>query len=109
MSDSKAAALNHSTEPDLTGRELGEYRILRRLGRGAMAVVYLAEQLSLRRQVALKVLKSDLANDQKYVRRFHHEAQAVASRGEDYRRYQRTTSPFVPWPPREDPLAGKGE
>ena len=31
------------------------------------------------------------------------EAQAVRSRGEDYRRYQRTTSPFFPWPPREDP------
>jgi steroid 5-alpha reductase family enzyme len=31
------------------------------------------------------------------------EAQAVATRGEDYRRYQRTTSPFIPWPPRRDP------
>lgn len=31
------------------------------------------------------------------------EAQAVASRGDDYRAYQRTTSPFVPWPPRDDP------
>ena len=31
------------------------------------------------------------------------EAQALASRGEDYRRYQRTTSAFVPWPPRPDP------
>jgi steroid 5-alpha reductase family enzyme len=30
------------------------------------------------------------------------EAQAVSSRGEDYRAYQRTTSPFVPWPPRRD-------
>lgn len=30
------------------------------------------------------------------------EAQALRSRGEDYRRYQRTTSPFFPWPPRED-------
>ena len=30
------------------------------------------------------------------------EAQAVRSRGEDYRRYQRTTSAFVPWFPRED-------
>ena len=29
------------------------------------------------------------------------EAQALATRGEDYRRYQRTTSPFVPWFPRE--------
>lgn len=35
------------------------------------------------------------------------EAQALASRGEDYRRYQRTTSPFLPWPPRRDPGAAK--
>lgn len=32
------------------------------------------------------------------------EAQSLRSRGEDYRRYQRTTSPFFPWPPREDPV-----
>jgi steroid 5-alpha reductase family enzyme len=31
------------------------------------------------------------------------EAQALASRGQDYRQYQRTTSPFVPWPPRRQP------
>ncbi len=36
------------------------------------------------------------------------EAQALASRGDDYRRYQRTTSPFVPWPPRRDPDADAG-
>jgi len=35
------------------------------------------------------------------------EAQALASRGEDYRRYQRTTSPFIPWPPRQDKSAGQ--
>ena len=34
------------------------------------------------------------------------EARALASRGADYRRYQRTTSAFVPWPPRPDPGAG---
>jgi serine/threonine-protein kinase len=43
-----------------------------------MAEVYLAEQLSLRRQVALKILKSNLALDSAYVRRFHNEAQAAA-------------------------------
>jgi steroid 5-alpha reductase family enzyme len=37
------------------------------------------------------------------------EAQALASRGDDYRAYQRTTSAFVPWPPRRDPLAGEGD
>ena len=45
------------TEPDMSGRRIGDYQLLRRLGRGGMAEVYLAEQLSLRRQVALKVLR----------------------------------------------------
>ena len=44
-----------------------------------MAEVYLAEQRSLRRQVALKVLKSNLAKDESYVKRFHNEAQAAAA------------------------------
>ncbi len=66
-------------ELDLSGRQLGDYRLLRRLGRGAMADVYLAEQGSLRRQVAFKVLKRELAADQTYVRRFHGEAQAAAA------------------------------
>lgn len=62
----------------LAGRQLGDYRVLRRLGRGGMSVVYLAEQMSLKRRVAIKVLKSDLAEDESYVRRFHKEAQAAA-------------------------------
>lgn len=64
---------------DLTGRQLGEYTLLRRLGRGGMADVYLATQASLNRQVALKVLKPDLARDESYVQRFHREAQAAAA------------------------------
>ena len=51
----------------------------RRLGRGAMAEVYLAQQVSLDRQIALKVLNADLALDPNYVRRFHHEAKAAAA------------------------------
>jgi serine/threonine-protein kinase len=66
-------------ELDLSGRQLGDYRLLRRLGRGAMADVYLAEQGSLRRQIAFKVLKRELAFDQTYVQRFHMEAQAAAA------------------------------
>ena len=64
---------------DLSGRQIGDYRLLRRLGRGGMADVYLAEQLSLRRQIAFKVLKRELAKDDTYVRRFHMEAQAAAA------------------------------
>jgi len=64
---------------DLSGRQVGDYRLLRRLGRGGMADVYLAEQQSLRRQIAFKVLKRELAKDDTYVRRFHMEAQAAAA------------------------------
>ncbi len=64
---------------DLTGRRLGDYHLLRRLGQGAMAEVYLAEQQSLRRQVALKLLRSPLAADPTFLRRFQLEAQAAAS------------------------------
>jgi len=63
---------------NLTGRELGDYQILRRLGRGGMADVYLARQVSLDRNVALKILKPELAKDESYIQRFRQEAQAAA-------------------------------
>jgi serine/threonine-protein kinase len=78
MSDASSPA-SESMDRDLSGRQLGDYRLLRRLGRGAMAEVYLAEQCSLNRQVAFKVLKTELAKDETYVRRFQREAQAAAA------------------------------
>jgi len=77
MSDNSAPPANNT--PDLTGRDLGDYRILRRVGSGGMAEVYLAEQGSLSRQVALKVLNHTLATDASYVARFQNEARAAAS------------------------------
>ena len=79
MTDASPPPADGTPQPDLAGRRLGDYQLLRRLGRGAMADVYLAEQISLRRQVAFKVLRSDLAGDGSYVQRFHHEAMAAAS------------------------------
>jgi eukaryotic-like serine/threonine-protein kinase len=79
MSDEQALSTPPAPDLDLTGRRMGDYRLLRRLGRGGMADVYLAEQESLHRRVAFKVLKSSLARDASYVRRFVHEAQAAAS------------------------------
>jgi len=64
---------------DLSDRTLGNYRLLHRLGRGGMADVYLAEQASLQRQVAVKVLRPELASQADYVQRFHNEARAVAA------------------------------
>ena len=63
---------------DLTGRTLGDYHVLRRLGEGGMGQVYLAEQLSLKRKVALKILRADLAANPASLQRFRAEAEAVA-------------------------------
>jgi serine/threonine protein kinase len=54
------------------------FRIERELGRGGMAVVYLARQLELNRPVALKVMRPGLALDERHVARFRREALAVA-------------------------------
>ena len=54
------------------------YEILERIGTGGMAVVYKAKCHRLNRLVAVKVLKSDLAEDADFRRRFRDESQAVA-------------------------------
>jgi hypothetical protein len=57
---------------------LGDFRIIREIGRGGMGVVYEAEQLSLGRRVALKVLPFAAALDSRQLQRFKNEAQAAA-------------------------------
>jgi eukaryotic-like serine/threonine-protein kinase len=58
---------------------LGDFRSLREIGRGGMGVVYHAEQESLGRSVALKVLSSTTLLDRQMLRRFHREARAAAN------------------------------
>jgi serine/threonine protein kinase/Flp pilus assembly protein TadD len=57
---------------------LGDFRLLRELGRGGMGIVYEAEQLSLTRRVALKVLPFAGTLDPRHLQRFRREAQAAA-------------------------------
>src|ERR1700746_3222343 len=66
-----------AAEVDLTGRTLGDYHILRRLGQGGMGQVYLAEQLSLKRKVAIKVLREDVAGNPTSLERFKAESKTV--------------------------------
>ena len=64
---------------DLTAIQLGDFRLLRRLGAGGMAEVYLAEQISLSRMVAVKILRDNAVSDSNSVllRRFEQEARAA--------------------------------
>src|SRR5262249_13825433 len=59
-------------------QQLGDYRILREIGKGGMGIVYEAEQVSLGRHVAVKVLPRNLLLDARCKRRFEREAKSAA-------------------------------
>ncbi|MBU8877779.1 Stk1 family PASTA domain-containing Ser/Thr kinase [Bacillus sp. FJAT-29790] len=64
----------------LIGKRLsGRYKILEIIGGGGMANVYLAHDMILDRDVAVKMLRLDFANDDEFIRRFHREAQSATS------------------------------
>lgn len=64
---------------DLTGKQLGQYRIVSPLGEGGMAAVYKAYQPTMDRYVALKILPRHFASDPEFVGRFEQEAKVIAS------------------------------
>ncbi len=70
------SAPEEDTLPDKT---LGDFHIVRELGRGGMGIVYEAEQLSLNRRVALKILPMAAVLDPRTLQRFKNEAQAAAA------------------------------
>ena len=63
---------------DLSGKRLANYDVRERLGAGGMAVVYLAIQQPLGREVALKALTPGLIEDPGFIRRFEQEAKTLA-------------------------------
>ena len=69
----------HSRNTIAAGTELAHYRILSLLGAGGMGEVYLAEDLKLRRKVALKMLAPELTGDERGLRRFEQEAHAASA------------------------------
>jgi hypothetical protein len=66
-------------ERDRTGETLGRFQIARLLGRGGMGVVYEAVDLTLRRKLALKLLRADAIEGPEHRRRFLREARAAAA------------------------------
>jgi tetratricopeptide (TPR) repeat protein/tRNA A-37 threonylcarbamoyl transferase component Bud32 len=74
--DALEALAGPTTAP---GKTLGDFRLLREVGRGGMGVVYEAEQVSLGRRVALKVLPTAATMDARALQRFQNEARAAAS------------------------------
>ncbi len=70
--------LRHDPELDVQGQPLRGYRLLEKLGEGAFGEVYRAIQPQVGREVAVKVVHPELANQPDFVRRFEREAQLVA-------------------------------
>jgi WD40 repeat protein/DNA-binding SARP family transcriptional activator len=70
--------LEQDAELEVTGEPLRGYRLIERIGEGPLAVVSRARQPHVEREVAIKVIPSEVANDPDFVRRFESEARLVA-------------------------------
>ena len=77
VGDPTSAGQGESDTSASAPRQMGDYRIIREIGHGGMGVVYEAEQVSLGRHVALKVLPPAMIRDPKQKRRFEREAKAA--------------------------------
>lgn len=64
---------------DLSGSQLGEYRLVRKIAKGGMGEVYEGVQLALDRRVAVKIIAEELVSDPSFVQRFEREAKSSAA------------------------------
>src|SRR5271156_3390632 len=80
LEDSPALNLSSAQPPAVAGKRIGAYRILGEIGRGGMAIVYLAERADeqFRKRVAIKMLQPGTNKDE-ILRRFRNERQALAA------------------------------
>ena len=80
QTEDKANGDTQTSCDNLLGQQFGSYRILKKLGQGGMGAVYQAENVGLKRKVALKILPPDLAaSNPQYAQRFLREAQSQAA------------------------------
>jgi len=79
VADAVAEMIAQQPNPSLVGHSISHYQVLSLLGAGGMGEVYLAQDTSLGRKVALKLLPATFTRDQERVRRFEREARAVSA------------------------------
>ncbi len=78
--DSGSAAMKlRSKERNLSGAQLGEYKLLRKIAEGGMGEVYEGVQLKLDRRVAVKLLSEELSREPEFLARFEREAKSAAA------------------------------
>src|SRR5687768_8481124 len=63
---------------DLSGKTLGQYQIIKPIGQGGMAIIYLAYQPSVKREVVIKVMASPLQENVNFINRFAQEVEVIA-------------------------------
>jgi serine/threonine-protein kinase len=78
LTDRQMSRLRKEFDARKSGQKIQGYKIKKKLGAGAMATVFLAEQLSLHRLVAIKVLPTKFSRDKNFIDRFYKEGRAAA-------------------------------
>jgi len=71
--------VGHGAEHNLVGKQIEDYIVTKEIGRGGMAIVYEAHQVSLDRTVALKIIPHEFTSDANSLKRFKREASAMAN------------------------------